>query len=92
MSLSNIALQVFKHLRGEQFSAITQTTAIFNTLHFLLLPPQNFLTLLVSQPNTTSTSTGLLLGPEDFAIFGKLQHAISDFRQAVGELSKKDTT
>ncbi|KAF7776802.1 hypothetical protein Agabi119p4_5195 [Agaricus bisporus var. burnettii] len=90
-ALSNIAIQVYRHFRGQQFSSITQATAIFHTAQFLLLPPQHFLTVLVSKPHTI-TESGFSLGSDDYTTFGMLRSGITSISRAVKELSKKDTS
>ncbi|KAJ7321981.1 hypothetical protein DFH08DRAFT_818360 [Mycena albidolilacea] len=79
--ISYLGTQVYEHLNGCQFRAITEVTASLQTKQFRFLPPFTFLYQLSATPKLTIT--GLELVAVDLALFQELSKTIGAFDKAV---------
>ncbi|KAJ6522433.1 hypothetical protein DFH09DRAFT_1421922 [Mycena vulgaris] len=80
-AISNLGVQLFEFVHARQFRAIPEATSRFQTKHYDLLAPFNFLYRLHRSVKTNAS--GVELAPEDKALFADLQNGIARFNAAV---------
>jgi hypothetical protein len=80
-AVSNIGVQLFKHMYGLEFCVIPEATSTFLMKQFALLRPISFLTLMTSNPQIPARCTSFELGTADHQIFETLQSGHSNLRK-----------
>jgi hypothetical protein len=80
-AVSYMPVQLFEHMYDGQFRFITEATSIFQTKHYMLLPPAAFLCLLSKELQVNHTGLGITA--EDTALFSELQAEQPKFTAAM---------
>jgi hypothetical protein len=80
-AISYLPVQLFGYNYNGHFRFVTESTSIFQTKHFKILPSIHFLTLLSKEPRVDLF--GLTLSREDQMLFLELQAEQSKFEAAM---------
>lgn len=88
-ALSKVAIQVFEHSHGRQFSSRPTKTASLNVAQFALLPSYNILTLLMAKPQNINAS-GFEISLDDMYLFKRLEGGLDALNKAMKTFKKRN--